>query len=81
MNNLNLKRKKMNQLNSFIEYIKIHEISLLQDAEKYQKLMDDFEGDYDSDEYRDLEIEDILNTGELTATRHLLSVAEDMIKE
>jgi hypothetical protein len=80
MNNLNLKRKKMNQLNSFIEYMKIHEISLLQDAEKYQKLMDDFEGDYDSDEYRDLEIEDIINTGELTATRHLLSVAEDMIE-
>jgi hypothetical protein len=81
MNNLNLKRKKMNQLSSFIEYMKIHEISLLQDAEKYQKLMDDFEGDYDSDEYRDLEIEDIINTGELTATRHLLSVAEGMIKE
>jgi hypothetical protein len=80
MNNLNLKRKKMNQLNSFIEYMKIHEISLLQDAEKYQKLMDDFEGDYDSDEYRDLEIEDIINTGELTATRHLLSVAEGMIE-
>jgi len=59
--------------------MKIHEISLLQDAEKYQKLMDDFEGDYDSDEYRDLEIEDIINTGELTATRHLLSVAEGMI--
>jgi hypothetical protein len=60
--------------------MKIHEISLLQDAEKYQKLMDDFNGDYDSDEYRDLEIEDIINTGELTATRHLLSVAESMLK-
>ena len=68
---------KMNQL---IEYMKIHEISLLQDADKYQKLMDDFNGDYDSDEYRDLEIEDIINTGELTATRHLLSVAEGMLK-
>jgi hypothetical protein len=60
--------------------MKIHEISLLQDADKYQKLMDDFNGDYDSDEYRDLEIEDIINTGELTATRHLLSVAEGMLK-
>ena len=66
-------------MDKLIEYMKIHEISLLQDAEKYQKLMDDFEGDYDSDEYRDLEIEDVINTGELTATRHLLSVAEDMI--
>ena len=66
-------------MNTFIEYMKIHEISLLQDAEKYQKLMDEFDGDYDSDEYKDLETEDIINTGELTATRHLLSVAEDMI--
>jgi len=71
---------KMNPLNQLLEYIKIHEISLLQDAEKYQKLMDDFDGDYDSDEYKDLEVEDIINTGELTATRHLLSVAEGMIK-
>lgn len=70
----------MNPLNQLLEYIKIHEISLLQDAEKYQKLMDDFDGDYDSDEYKDLEVEDIINTGELTATRHLLSVAEGMIK-
>jgi hypothetical protein len=67
-------------MNQLIEYMKIHEISLLQDADKYQKLMDDFNGDYDSDEYRDLEIEDIINTGELTATRHLLSVAEGMLK-
>ena len=74
-----MKKTKMNQMNSFIEYIKIHEISLLQDAEKYQTLMDNFEGDYDSDEYKDLEIEDITNTGELIATRHLLSVAEGMI--
>jgi hypothetical protein len=66
-------------MDKLIEYMKIHEISLLQDAEKYQKLMDDFEGDYDSDEYRDLEIEDVINTGELTATRHLLSVAEDLL--
>jgi hypothetical protein len=68
-------------MNQLIEYIKIHEISLLQDADKLQTLMDTFEGDYDSDEYRDLEIEDMHNTGELIATRHLLSVAEGMIKE
>ena len=68
-------------MHPLIEYMKIHEISLLQDAEKYQTLMDNFEGDYDSDEYRDLELEDTINTGELAATRHLLSVAEGMIKE
>jgi hypothetical protein len=59
--------------------MELHEISLLQDAEKLQKLMDEFEGDYDSDEYKDLEIEDITNTGELIATRHLLSVATDIM--
>jgi len=64
---------------TFIEYMKLHEISILQDADKLQKLMDEFEGDYDSDEYRDLEIDDMHNTGELIATRHLLSVAEGRI--
>jgi hypothetical protein len=41
--------------------------------------MDDFTGDLDSDEYRELEIEDYHNTGELIATRHLLSVATDIM--
>lgn len=66
-------------LSNLIEYIKIHEVSLLQDAEKLQTLMDNFEGDYDSYEYRELETEDVINTGELIATRHLLSVAIDII--
>jgi len=65
--------------NQLIEYIKLHEISLLQDAEMLQNKLDSFEGDLDSDEYRELEIEDIQNTGELIATRHLLSVAFDII--
>ena len=66
-------------MNPIIEYMQIHEVSLTQDAEKLQRLMDQFEGDFDSDEYRHLEMEDIINTGELRATRHLLSVAYDMI--
>jgi hypothetical protein len=66
-------------MNAFIEYMKIHEISLLQDADMLQEKMDSFAGDLDSDEYKDLEMEDIVNTGELRATRHLLSVAEGMI--
>ena len=65
-------------LNTFKEYIKLHLISIEQDADKLQSLLDNFEGDYDSDEYRELEIEDISNTGELIATRHLLKVAEEM---
>lgn len=68
---------KMNQL---IEYMKIHLISLMQDAEMLQDKLDNFEGDLDSDEYRELEIADIINTGEISATQHLLSVAEDMIE-
>jgi hypothetical protein len=67
------------KMQAIIEYMKLHEISLLQDAEKIQSLMDNFEGDFDSDGYREWEIEDISNTGELIATRHLLSVAQDMI--
>jgi len=66
-------------MNEFIEYMKIHLISLEQDAENLSNLMDNFKGDLDSDSYRELEMEDIINTGELKATNHLLSVAEDMI--
>ena len=62
-----------------IEYIKLHEISLLQDAAKLQHLLDSFVGDLDSDEYRELEIDDICNTGELQATRHILSVVADIL--
>jgi hypothetical protein len=66
-------------MNQLIEYMKIHLISLQQDAENLSNLMDNFKGDLDSDSYRELEMEDIINTGELKATQHLLSVAEDMI--
>jgi hypothetical protein len=69
----------MTKSSAFLEYLKLHEISLIQDAEKIQKLMDSFEGDYDSDEYRDLETDDVINTGELIATRHILSVATDIM--
>ena len=69
----------MTKSSHFLEYMKLHLISLHQDAEKLQKLMDDFEGDYDSDEYRELEITDMNNTGEIMATTHLLSVATDIM--
>ena len=64
---------------TFIEYIKLHLLSIQQDAEKLQTLMDEFEGDYDSDEYRELEVTDVINTGEMYATSHLLAVAEGRI--
>jgi len=64
----------------FVEYAKLHLISLEQDASKFAKLMDEYTDDYDSDEYRDLEMEDIVNTGEMRATMHLLQVAQDILK-
>ena len=66
-------------MNQMIEYMKIHLISLHQDADELQDKLDNFVGDLDSDAYRDLEIADIVNTGEIIATQHLLSVAQDMI--
>lgn len=66
-------------LNTFIEYMRIHLISLNQDAEMLQDKLDNFEGDLDSWDYQELEIADIVNTGEISATMHLLSVAEGRI--
>ena len=66
-------------LEEMIAYMELHLISIEQDAEKLSNLMRDFEGDYDSDEYEELEITDMNNTGELYATSHLLSVARDIL--
>ena len=66
-------------LEEMIAYMELHLISLHQDADKLQELMNDFEGDYDSDEYEELEITDMNNTGEIYATSHLLSVARDIL--
>ena len=67
-------------MNTIIEYMKLHLISLHQDSDMLQDKLDNFEGDLDSDAYRDLEIADIVNTGEIIATQHLLSVAQGMIE-
>ena len=69
----------MNPLNEMIAYLELHLISLEQDADMFQNIFNSYEGDYDSDEYRQLEIEDIVNTGELSTTQHLLSVARDIL--
>ena len=62
-------------LNTFHEYIKLHLLSLEQDSEEIQKQMG-FYDDYDSDEYKDLEIEDISTNGQILACYHFLSVLE-----
>ncbi len=65
-------------IREFEEYIKIHLISLEQDSEELQKQMG-FYDDLDSDEYKDLELEDVSTTGQILACYHLLSVLEGNI--
>ncbi len=62
-------------IREFEEYIKIHLISLEQDSEELQKQMG-FYDDLDSDEYKDLELEDVSTTGQILACYHFLSVIE-----
>lgn len=63
-------------VNNIIEYMKIHLISLEQDSERLEAAMDAY-SNYEDDEYRELEIEDISNNGQIIATRHLLEVAKE----
>ena len=65
-------------MEELINYIKLHLISLEQDSEKIWNAMDQID-DLNSDEYESLNIEDIRNGGEISATRHLLSVANDIL--
>ena len=65
-------------MNQLIEYMKLHLISLEQDSAHLEKAMDEYEN-YEDDEYRDLEIEDISNNGQIIATAHLIRVAEEML--
>ncbi len=66
--------------NQLIEYMKLHLISLEQDSEKIWNAMDQID-DLNSEEYERLNIEDIRNGGEQSATRHLLSVATDIMEK
>jgi hypothetical protein len=67
--------------NKLIEYMKIHLISLEQDSEKIEEEMSHFEYNMDSDEYETLEIQDISVNGQIIATAHLLSVANDILSK
>ena len=64
-----------------INYMKLHILSLEQDSQEVNIQMDKygFEDDMESDEYRMLEIEDISLTGQLIASRHLMSVATGIL--
>ena len=58
--------------------MKIHLISLEQDSQELQKQMSLID-DMESDEYESIDIEDISLNGQIIATRHLLSVATDIM--
>ena len=58
--------------------MKLHLISLEQDSDKIKSEMNLIE-DMNSNEYWDLEIEDISLNGQMIATSHLLSVATDIM--
>jgi len=72
--------RRVTLTNQLIEYMKLHLISLEQDSQKLQSEMNLIE-DMNSDEYWDLEIADISLNGQMIATAHLLSVADDILKE
>jgi hypothetical protein len=60
--------------------MKLHLISLQQDADEVQAEMDKYE-EMESNEYQALEIEHISLNGQWIATNHLLSVALDIMEE
>jgi hypothetical protein len=66
-------------MNEFIEYTKIHLISLEQDLEELSEEMDSL--DMNSKDFAELDFEYNIKSGEITATRHLLSVAQDILKK
>ncbi len=68
----------MTRSSAFLEYLKLHLISLEQDSEELNNIMVTYE-DLDSDEYKTMEIEDISLTGQMIATQHILSVATDIM--
>lgn len=63
----------------FIEYGKLHIISLNQDLEDLSKRMDSL--DPASKDFGDLDVEYNWTSGQVSATDHLVSVAEDILKE
>ncbi len=68
----------MTRSSQFIEYMKLHLISLQQDADAIQEEMDAYE-EMESNEYQALEIEHVSLNGQWIATNHLLSVALDIM--
>jgi hypothetical protein len=66
-------------MQTLIEYMKLHQMSLLQDLEQISNQMDSL--DPASKDFAELDIEYNWTSGQESATAHLLSVAEGMIEE
>jgi hypothetical protein len=64
-------------MNELIEYMKIHLISLEQDVEDISNQMEPL--DPNSKDFIELDFEYNHTSGQLLATRHLLSVASDIL--
>ena len=67
----------MTKSSAFLEYMNIHLISLMQDLEELEDKMEQL--DMNSKDFRELDFEFNIKSGEITATRHLLSVATDIM--
>lgn len=64
-------------MNQLIEYMKIHLISLEQDLSKLSDEMEQL--DMNSKDFIELDFEYNIKSGEINSTRHLLSVADDIV--
>ena len=67
----------INRTNQLIEYIKLHVISLEQDLENISQEMEEL--DPESKACKELDFEYNHWSGQLLATRHLVSVVEDIL--
>lgn len=64
--------------NELIEYVKIHLISLEQDSAKLYVQLEEWQDDFDNDEYKDLEMQDVSLTGQIIALNHILAYADEL---
>ena len=64
-------------MNQLIEYMKLHLISLMQDMEKLEEQMEQL--DMNSKDFIELDFEFNNLSGQTIATRHLMSVASDIL--
>jgi hypothetical protein len=67
----------INRTGQLIEYMKLHLISLMQDMEALEEQMEQL--DMNSKDFMELDFEFNNLSGQTIATRHLMSVASDIL--